>query len=46
MKVGIETQKRANRITRAYAGGPRQLPIRRRWAARVAQLPRWPEVRP
>ena len=27
-----------NKITGANAGGPRQLPIRTRWAARVAQF--------
>ncbi|MBI2928255.1 MAG: hypothetical protein HYY24_21510 [Verrucomicrobia bacterium] len=31
----------ANKITGANAGGPRQLPIRTRWAARVAQSCRW-----
>ena len=28
----------ANEITGANAGGPRQLPMRTRWAARVAQF--------
>jgi hypothetical protein len=27
-----------NKITGANAGGPRQLPMRTRWAARVAQF--------
>jgi hypothetical protein len=27
-----------NKITGANAGGPRQLPMRARWAARVAQF--------
>ena len=30
-----------NKITGANAGGPRQLPMRTRWAARVAQFGRW-----
>jgi len=30
-----------NKITGANAGGPRQLPMRTRWAARVAQFWRW-----
>jgi len=29
---------RANEITRANAGGPRQLPVRMQWAARIAQF--------
>jgi hypothetical protein len=31
----------ANKITRANAGGRRQLPIRTRLAARIAQFCRW-----
>src|SRR4051794_1095231 len=31
---------RADKITGANAGGPHQLPMRRRWAARVAQFHR------
>jgi hypothetical protein len=34
--------RRLNKITGANAGGPRQLPVRMRWAARVAQFCRWP----
>jgi hypothetical protein len=30
-----------NKITGANAGGPRQLAIRMRWTARVAQFHRW-----
>ena len=30
-----------NKITGANAGGPRLLPMRTRWAARVAQFWRW-----
>ena len=30
-----------NKITGANAGEPRQLPMRTRWAARVAQFGRW-----
>ena len=30
-----------NKITGANAGGPRQSPMRTRWAARVAQFWRW-----
>lgn len=33
---------RPNKITGANAGGPRQLPMRTRRAARVAQFGRWP----
>jgi hypothetical protein len=33
----------ANKITRANAGGPPRLPIRTRWAARIAQFRRWAE---
>jgi hypothetical protein len=29
-----------NKVTGANAGGPRQLPMRTRWAARVAQFGR------
>ncbi len=32
---------RANKITGANAGGPRQLPNRTLWAARIAQFRRW-----
>jgi outer membrane protein assembly factor BamE (lipoprotein component of BamABCDE complex) len=35
------TMTRPNKITGANAGGPRPLPIRTRWAARVAQFWRW-----
>ena len=31
----------ANKITRANAGGPRQLALWTRWAARVVQFLRW-----
>ena len=34
----------ANKITGANAGGRRQLPLRTRRAARVAQFWRWPEL--
>jgi hypothetical protein len=32
-----------NKISGANAGGPRQFPMRTRWAARVAQFWRWAE---
>ncbi len=35
---------RPNKITGANAGGPRQLLIRARWAARIAQFWRWAET--
>jgi len=31
---------RANKITAANAGGPRQLPVRAQWAARIAEFRR------
>ncbi len=31
----------SNEITDANAGGRRRLPIRERWAARIAQFCRW-----
>ena len=40
MVVLISPMKEANKITGANAGGPRQLPMRTRWAARVAQFHR------
>ena len=33
-----------NKITGANAGGPRRLPMRTRWAARVAQFGRWADM--
>ncbi len=35
----------ANKITGANAGGSRWLPMRMRWAARIAQFRRWPNSR-
>jgi hypothetical protein len=34
-------ERATNKITRANAGGPRRLPIRAFWAARIAQFWRW-----
>ena len=31
----------ANEVTGANAGGPRLLPVRAHWAARIAQFNRW-----
>jgi hypothetical protein len=33
-----------NKVTGANAGGRRQLPMRTRWAARVAQFCRWADL--
>ncbi len=35
-------KKEGNQITGANAGGPRQLPVRTHWAARIAHFTRWP----
>lgn len=39
VRIEIE-EKKPNKITGANAGGPRQFPVRTRWAARVAQFRR------
>ena len=40
-KVVNLSARMSNKITGANAGGPRQLPMRTRWAARVAQFCRY-----
>jgi hypothetical protein len=39
-------EARLNKITRANAGGPRRLTIRKPWTARIAQFRRWAQTKP
>ena len=40
-RLRLDMTTTANKITGANAGGPRWLPIRTRWAARIAQFWCW-----